>query len=57
MGNSRDYAHALQLDVQNGNNKWRDAIDLEIEQIKEYQVFKYYDKAVYEKNKVTNAPK
>ena len=35
----RDYGHALQLDVQNGNNKWRDAIDLEIEQIKEYQVF------------------
>ena len=37
----RDYAHALQHDVQNGNNnKSRDAIDLEIEQIKEYQVFK-----------------
>ena len=33
----KDYAHALQLDVQNCNNKWRDAIDLEIEQIKEYQ--------------------
>ena len=27
----RDYAHALQLDIQNGNNKWKDAIDLEIE--------------------------
>ena len=36
----RDYAHALQLDIQNGNNKWKDATDLEIEQIKEYQVFK-----------------
>ena len=33
-----------------------DAIDLEIEQIKEYQVFKDYGKAVYEKNKITNAP-
>ena len=53
----RDSAHALQLDVQSGNNKWRDAIDLEIEQIKEYEVFKDYGKAVYEKNKVTNAPK
>ena len=52
----RDYAHALQLDIQNGNNKWKDAIDLEIEQIKEYQVFKDYGKAVYEKNKITNAP-
>ena len=34
----RDYAHALQLDIHNGNNKWKEAIDLEIEQIKEYQV-------------------
>ena len=52
----RDYAHALQLDIQNGNNKWNEAIDLEIEQIKEYQVFKDFGKAVYEKNKITNAP-
>ena len=29
---------ALQLDIHNGN-KWNEAIDLEIEQIKEYQVF------------------
>ena len=35
----RDYAHAQQLDIHNGNNKWKEAIDLEIEQIKEYQVF------------------
>ena len=35
----RDYAHALQLDIHNGNNKWKEAIDLELEQIKEYQVF------------------
>ena len=27
----RDYAHALQLDIQNCNKKWKDAIDLEIE--------------------------
>ena len=52
----RDYAHALQLDIHNGNNKWKDAIDLEIEQIKEYQVFKDFGKAVYDKNKITNAP-
>ena len=51
----RDYTHGLQHDVQNGANKWRDAI--EIEQIKEYQVFKDYGKAVYEKGKVINAPK
>ena len=36
----RDFTHALQLDVQNGNTEWKDAIDLEIRQIKEYQVFK-----------------
>ena len=36
----RDYAHAIQLDIQNGNNKWKDAIDLEIEQIKEIRYSK-----------------
>ena len=35
----RDYTHAPQIDIHNGNNKWKEAIDLEIEQIKEYQVF------------------
>ena len=53
----RDYAHTLQLDFRNGNNKWKDAIDLDIEQIKEYQVFKDYGKAVYNKDKIVNAPK
>ena len=53
----RDYAHALQLDIHNGNNKWKKAIDLEIEQIKEYQVFKDSGKAVYDKKHITNAPK
>ena len=53
----RDYAHALQLDIHNGNNKWKEAIDLEIKQIKEYQVFKDFGKAVYDKNTITNATK
>ena len=35
----RDYTHAPQLDIHNGNNKWKETIYLEIEQIKEYQVF------------------
>ena len=52
----RDYAHALELDIQNGKNKWKDAIDLEIEQIKEYQVFKDYGRTVYEKDKIANTP-
>ena len=42
--------------IYNGNNKWKEAIDLEIEQIKEYEVFNDFGKAVYEKNKITNAP-
>ena len=53
----RDYAHALQLDIQKGNNIWKDAMNLEIEQIKEYQIFKDYGKVVYEKDKIGNAPK
>ena len=31
--------------------------DLEIEQIKEYQVLKDYGKSVYEKDEITNVPK
>ena len=57
MGSSQGLYTCLHLNVQNGNNKWRDAIDLEIKQIKEYQVFKDHGKAVYEKNNVINAPK
>ena len=53
----RDYAHALQLDIQNGNKKWKNVIDLEIEQIKEYQIVKDHGKGVYEKEKIANAPK
>ena len=49
-----DYTHALQLDVQNGNTKWKDVIDLEIEEIKEYQVFKDNGKVAYEKGKIIN---
>ena len=41
------------------NNKWKEATDLELEQIKEYQVFKDFGraKAVYDKKHITNAPK
>ena len=52
----RDYAHALQCDLQNGNTKWKDAIDLEIEQIKEYHVFKDHGKVTYEKGKIIKRP-
>ena len=41
------------------NNKWKEATDLELEQIKEYQVFKDFGraKAVYDKKHITNAQK
>ena len=53
----KKHASALQLDIHNGNNKWKEAIDLEIEQIKDYQVFKDSGKAVYDKKHITNVPK
>ena len=42
----------------NDNNKWKEANDLELEQIKEYQVFKDFGraKAVYDKKHITDAP-
>ena len=47
----------IDLDIQNGNSKSMDTIDLEIEHIKEYQVFKDHGKVVYEKGKIINALK
>ena len=35
----KNYAHALSLDAKNKNTKWKDAADLEIQQIAEYKVF------------------
>jgi hypothetical protein len=36
----RNYEHAMRLDEQNKNTCWRDAINLELKQIDEYQTFK-----------------
>ncbi len=36
----RDYAHAMRLDEQNKNTKWKDAVALELLQIQEYETFK-----------------
>jgi hypothetical protein len=36
----RDFGHAIELDRRNGNSLWRDAVSTEMEQIKEYEVFK-----------------
>ena len=55
----RDYTHALEIDKSNGNSKWYDATQLEMNQINDYQVFKDYGKAqLCPKNrKATNGPK
>ena len=41
----RDYTHALEIDKSNGNSKWYDATQLEMNQIHDYQVLKDYGKA------------
>jgi hypothetical protein len=35
----RNYAQAIELDKENGNTKWQDCTDLELNQIDEYQTF------------------
>ena len=41
----------------NSSTKLKDAMDLEIQQIKEYQGVKDHGNVKYEKGKVINAPK
>ena len=55
----RDYTHAMEIDKLNGNSKWYDATQLEMNQINDYQVFKDYGKAqLCPKNrKAINGPK
>jgi hypothetical protein len=38
----KNYAHAMRLDEKNKNHLWKDAIDMEFTQIKEYQTFTDY---------------
>ena len=54
----KDYKQALQLDEQNGNNKWYDATKLTMDQINEYKVFQDHGKAQInpKSRKVSNAP-
>ena len=51
----RNYEDALRLDMENGNHKWQDAMDVEMAQIKEYEVFKDCGKAKWEEKTITNA--
>ena len=42
----RSCMEAMQLDSENKNSKWYDAIRLEMESMIEYKVFKMWDKAI-----------
>ena len=53
----RDYKDALRIDKQNGKPKWQEAIDLELDQIKEYKVFKDMGSASWDHSKLKNATK
>jgi hypothetical protein len=52
----RNYSHALELDQLNGNSKWYDAVHLELQQIKEYQVFQDEGEAIYGSDKKIQNP-
>ena len=55
---SPDYIEAIQLDSENKNSKWYDAIKLGMESMLEYKVFSTWDKAILDKHKkVMNPPK
>ena len=54
----RNYMEAMQFDSDNKNSKWYDAIKMEMESMREYKVFKKWDKAILDKHKkVMNSPK
>ena len=52
----RDYSEAMQLDKENGNTKWADAIVLELDQINEYNTFEDMGKAFFHGKLIHNAP-
>ena len=54
----RNYMEAMQFDSENKNSKWYDAIKMEMESMREYKVFKKWDKAILDKHKkIMNSPK
>ena len=46
----------MQLDSQSKNSKWYDAINIEMESMLEYKVFKKWDKAILDKHKKVMKP-
>ena len=53
----RDYADALQLDIQNGNNKWKDSIDLELNKSRNTKHSKIMGKLFMSKIKLEMLPR
>ena len=45
----RNYIEAMQFDSENKKSKWYDAIKLEMESMREYNVIKKWDKAILDK--------
>ena len=53
-----NYMEAMQFDSENNNSKWYDALKLEMDSMREYKVFKKWDKAILDRHKkVMNSPK
>ena len=48
---------ALRIDKQDGTSNWQEAIDLKLDQIKDYQVFKDVGPTSWDCSKLKNAPK
>ena len=46
---ARNYMEAMQFDSENKNSKWYDAIKIEMESMRDYKVFKKWDKAILDK--------
>ena len=53
----RNYEEALLLDRANRNSRWYDAVQLELQQIMEYNTFRDHGKAIFDNHKkIVNAP-
>ena len=52
----RYYKDALRIDAANSNTRWQGVIDLELDQIKAYGVFKDLGDAVWKGGKLQSPP-
>ena len=52
----RNYMEAMQFESENKNIKWYHAIKLDMDSMREYKVFKKWDKAILDKHKKLMSP-